>query len=595
MSFLKAMLASLVGTFLALLLIFLLFIVIIAAAGNENVEVKANSILHIKLDEPIAEREASGNLNFDPIMGTSENKLGLNLFIDNLRRAQTDDNIKGIFLEVGNIAGAPSSLLDVRNSLNDFKNSGKWIVAFGEYYSQGAYFVASAADEVYMFPEGAFDWRGLNAEVMFYKKMLDKLEIEMQVIRGKNNKFKSAVEPFIYDQMSPENKEQIATFIGDIWKVMLEKIADSRQVTTQDLNTWADSLSFMDNQQLLNARLLDGLKYKDEVMDLLENKMGIQDSTAGASTDLHFISLANYSTSNDEARDNDNLGVSKGRVAVVYAVGDINSGEGNDDMIGSDRIAAALRKARTDEKVKAIVLRVNSPGGSALASDVIWRETQLIKQSGKPFVVSMGDYAASGGYYIACAADKIFANPNAITGSIGVFGLMPNMQKFLDNKIGITTDRYETNPHADILSLAKPLDAIEMSAMQGMVDDIYNDFINHVAQGRNMNVAEVDSIGQGRVWSGEDAKNLGLVDELGDLEDAIKAAATMAGLSEYATKELPILQDPLQEMIKAITGDKEASILGKVGEELGIPIEKLTEVRKMRGVQARMPFIMEIK
>ncbi|MDZ4750227.1 MAG: signal peptide peptidase SppA [Flavobacteriales bacterium] len=595
MSFLKAMLASLVGTFLALLLIFLLFIVIIAAAGNENVEVKANSILHIKLDEPIAEREASGNLNFDPIMGTSENKLGLNLFIDNLRRAQTDDNIKGIFLEVGNIAGAPSSLLDVRNSLNDFKNSGKWIVAFGEYYSQGAYFVASAADEVYMFPEGAFDWRGLNAEVMFYKKMLDKLEIEMQVIRGKNNKFKSAVEPFIYDQMSPENKEQIATFIGDIWKVMLEKIADSRQVTTQDLNTWADSLSFMDNQQLLNARLLDGLKYKDEVMDLLENKMGIQDSTAGASTDLHFISLANYSTSNDEARDNDNLGVSKGRVAVVYAVGDINSGEGNDDMIGSDRIAAALRKARTDEKVKAIVLRVNSPGGSALASDVIWRETQLIKQSGKPFVVSMGDYAASGGYYIACAADKIFANPNTITGSIGVFGLMPNMQKFLDNKIGITTDRYETNPHADILSLAKPLDAIEMSAMQGMVDDIYNDFINHVAQGRNMNVAEVDSIGQGRVWSGEDAKNLGLVDELGDLEDAIKAAATMAGLSEYATKELPILQDPLQEMIKAITGDKEASILGKVGEELGIPIEKLTEVRKMRGVQARMPFIMEIK
>jgi protease-4 len=310
-------------------------------------------------------------------------------------------------------------------------------VAYGEFFTQGAYFIASAANEVYMVPEGLLDWKGLNAEVMFFKKVLDKLEIEMQIIRGRDNKFKSAVEPFMYEQMSPENKKQVATFIDDIWKVMLEKIASNRSVSTADLNTWADSLSMMNNQKAVDAHLLDGLIYKDEVYDMIESKLGIADSVAGASTNMKFISLSDYNSSNAEKRDTENASLSKGRIAIVYAVGDINSGEGNDESIGSDRIAAALKKARTDEKVKAVVLRVNSPGGSALASDVIWRETELIKASGKPFVVSMGDYAASGGYYISCSADKIYANANTITGSIGVFGIVPNAQKFLDNKIGI--------------------------------------------------------------------------------------------------------------------------------------------------------------
>jgi protease-4 len=594
MSFFKAMLASLVGTLLALLLITFLFMIIISALGEQKIVVDENSVLHITLDEPLGERELENDLNFDPIMGNTESKLGLNLFIDNLRRAQGDNKIKGIFLEMGNVSGAPSSMLDVHNAISEFRNSGKWVVAYGEFFTQGAYFIASAANEVYMVPEGLLDWKGLSAEVMFYKKVLDKLEIDMQIIRGRDNKFKSAVEPFMYEQMSPENKQQIATFIDDIWRVMLEKISSNRNVNVADLNLWADSLSIMNNQKAVDVHLLDGLKYKDEVYDLLEAKMGISDSTAGASSKLKFISLSNYNSSVSESRDVERASLSKGKVAIVYAVGDINSGEGNDESIGSDRIAEALKKARTDEQVKAVVLRVNSPGGSALASDVIWRETELIKASGKPFVVSMGDYAASGGYYISCSAHKIYANANTITGSIGVFGIVPNTEKFLDNKIGITVDRYETNPHADLYSGIKALDGKEMSTMQQMVDDIYDDFLKRVAAGRKMTSAQVDSIGQGRVWSGEDAKNLGLVDEIGDLDDAVKAAAGMAGLSEYVIKELPMMLDPLQEAIKAFTGGNETSMMTKVGEELGIPLEKLLEARKMKGIQARLPFILQL-
>lgn len=594
MSFFKAMLASLVGTLLALLLITFLFMIIISALGEQKIVVDENSVLHITLDEPVGERELENDLNFDPIMGNTESKLGLNIFIDNLRRAQGDNKIKGIFLEMGNVSGAPSSMLDVHNAISEFRNSGKWVVAYGEFFTQGAYFIASAANEVYMVPEGLLDWKGLSAEVMFYKKVLDKLEIDMQIIRGRDNKFKSAVEPFMYEQMSPENKQQIATFIDDIWRVMLEKISSNRNVNVADLNLWADSLSIMNNQKAVDVHLLDGLKYKDEVYDLLEAKMGISDSTAGASSKLKFISLSNYNSSVSESRDVERASLSKGKVAIVYAVGDINSGEGNDESIGSDRIAEALKKARTDEQVKAVVLRVNSPGGSALASDVIWRETELIKASGKPFVVSMGDYAASGGYYISCSADKIYANANTITGSIGVFGIVPNTEKFLDNKIGITVDRYETNPHADLYSGIKALDGKEMSTMQQMVDDIYDDFLKRVAAGRKMTSTQVDSIGQGRVWSGEDAKNLGLVDEIGDLDDAVKAAAGMAGLSEYVIKELPMMLDPLQEAIKALTGGNETSMMTKVGEELGIPLEKLLEARKMKGIQARLPFILQL-
>jgi protease-4 len=463
------------------------------------------------------------------------------------------------------------------------------VVAYAENFGQPEYYIASAANEVYMYPEGTFDWRGMNAEIMYYKKMFDKLGVEAQVIRGPNNKYKSAVEPYMYDHMSDENRSQMKLFIDDIWNTILNDIAESRKVEVAQLNMLADSLSFASNDAVANSGLVDGLRYRDEVMASLKTKVGMEPTADD--DDMHMIDLADYRS---QSGADEESGMGKEKVAVVYAVGGIESGEGDDETIGSERIAEALKEARENEKVKAIVLRVNSPGGSALASDVIWRETELIKQSGKPFYVSMGDYAASGGYYIACSADKIYANPNTITGSIGVFGVIPNMQKFLDEKLGITFDRYETNPHADLVSFVKPLDAQEMKAMQTMIGEIYNDFTGKVAKGRNMTQAQVDSIGQGRVWSGEDAKAIGLVDELGDLEDCVKAAAQAAGMSDYAVKELPTMVDPLQKLVEQLTGSKEAAVAKELLGEHYEVYRQAKAATQWQGVQARLPFILTI-
>ncbi len=600
MNFWKTLLASILGTILAFGLIILLFTVLIISAVSSgedegHVKLKENSVLHLELDQMISERSNDNDMNFNPMSFNSEKSMGLNGFVKDLERAKSDDKIKGIFLEVKGVGAAPSTILDMRKAIADFATSGKWVVAYAEDYTQGGYYLASAANEVYIYPQGSMDWRGVNAEVMFYKNMLDKLEIEAQVIRGPNNKFKSAVEPFIYDHMSPENKQQIETFIGDIWRVMLDGISEKRGVSVAQLNGLADSLALVVPEKALEAKLIDGLKYRDEIMALMKSKLGI--SADSKDEEINFIGLNDYhkNAKGDSNDDDSTPEYKKDKVAVVYAVGGIESGEGDDETIGSDRIAKALQKARLDDKVKAIVLRVNSPGGSALASDVIWRETELIKQSGKPFYVSMGDYAASGGYYISCSADKIFANANTITGSIGVFGILPNMQKFWNNKIGITFDRFETNPHADLVSANKPLDEKEMQYMTKMVADIYNDFTMKVATGRHMQQAQVDSIGQGRVWSGEDAKNLGLVDEIGNLQDCIKAVAAQAGLTDYAVKELPTQIDPFKKLVEELTGQEQAKVMKDVMGEHYKTYENARSFMQMKGVQARLPFMIEIK
>lgn len=597
MNFFKTLMASMLGTFLALGMLMLLVIMIIAAVfsgAEEKVEVKANSVLHIKLDDAFAERGNDNDFNFDPATFSSETKMGLNHFMKDLAKAKADDHIKGIFLEPSGIMAAPSTMLDIHRALEDFKSSGKWIVSYSEDYGQGAYYLGSVSNEIYLYPEGSLDWRGLNAEVMFFKKMLDKLEVEAQVIRGPNNKFKSAVEPFIYDHMSDENKMQVETFIGDIWRVMLDGISQSRGISVNQLNLYADSLAFVTPDKAAQAHMVDALKYRDEVMSIIKTKLGLDAATKDK--DVNMISLSDYHSNSKKKKDDKSTpDFKKDKVAVVYAVGAIESGEGNDETIGSERIAAALKSAREDEKVKAIVLRVNSPGGSALASDVIWRETELIKQSGKPFYVSMGDYAASGGYYISCSADKIFANANTITGSIGVFGIVPNMQKFWDNKLGITFDRFETNPHADMISANKPLDEAEMKAMQQMVTEIYGDFTSKVATGRKMTQAAVDSIGQGRVWSGEDAKNLGLVDELGNMQDCIAAAALQAGMTDYSVRELPELIDPFKKIMEDLTGKKEAQVMQEVLGDQYKTYQNIRDLAKIKGVQARLPFMLEIK
>lgn len=577
------------GTFAAFFLVIVLFVIMIAVAaagGEDKVSVKDNSVLHLKLNQAIVDRASKSDFNFGGSGFSSESKLGLNQLYDALEAAKTDDKIKGLFLEVELISAAPSTMLDVRNALLDFKNSGKWIIAYGENYSQGGYYIASAANEVYMFPTGTFDWRGLSTELMFFKKMFDKLEIEAQVIRGPNNKFKSAVEPFMYEQMTPENRQQISTYVGDIWKTMLEGISKERNVSIDFLNQAADSISLMDNDILKNSGLVNGLVYRDEIISNMKGKLGM---AADGKDEIDMIDLDNYMSTLEIKDKKDN------QIAVVYAEGAIESGEGDDETIGSDRIAKALKDARENEKVKAIVFRVNSPGGSALASDVIWRETELIKKSGKPLIVSMGDYAASGGYYISCSADRIFANPNTITGSIGVFGVIPNMQKFLNNKIGLTFDTYETNAHSDALTVTKPLDEYEMKVMESMVAQIYDDFTSKVAAGRKKTQAQVDSIGQGRVWSGEDALGLGLVDELGDMRAAIKYAAQMAGVSDYSTTDYPKMKDPFEEFVADLTGQKEASIMKEVlGDEFRF-YEQFKSIQNIRGIQARLPYFIVIR
>ncbi|MBL0316788.1 MAG: signal peptide peptidase SppA [Flavobacteriales bacterium] len=598
MNFFKALIASTIGTLLAMVLIILIFVImIVSSVSGSDEKVKKltdNSILHIKLDEVITERSSEGEIKFQPGSFQSEANLGLNQFIEDLQDAAKDEKIKGIFLEPSSVMASPSTMLDVHKALEDFRASGKWIVAYSEDYSQGTYYLASTANEVYLYPEGSLDWRGINAEIMFFKKMLDKLEIEAQIIRGPNNKFKSAVEPFMYDHMSEANKVQVETFISDIWRIMLEGISQSRNISIESLNAYADSLMFVTPDKVAEYHMVDGLKYRDEVISILKSKVGM-DATA-KDDDMNLFSLNEYhSKKNEDDDDDDEPDYKKDKVAVVYAVGAIESGEGNDETIGSERIARALKEAREDEKVKAIVLRVNSPGGSALASDVIWRETKLIRDSGKTFYVSMGDYAASGGYYISCSAEKIYANPNTITGSIGVFGIVPNFQKFWDNKLGITFDRYETNPHADLISTNKPFDEKEMQAMQSMVTSIYDDFTSKVATGRNMTQANVDSIGQGRVWSGEDAKNIGLVDEIGNLDACVKAAAAKAGFTDYAVKDLPKMIDPFEEFMQQLTGQKQAKILQEILGDQYHSLANFKHLTEMRGIQARLPFFMEIK
>ncbi|MFM2316965.1 MAG: hypothetical protein RLZZ155_1297 [Bacteroidota bacterium] len=594
MTFWKTVWATLVGNFIASIIGTLITIGIIAAivaafSSSEDVSMENESILKIKLENSFTERGLdTPSFNLDG----AEDRIALRDLERVLRFAKTDERIEGVYLNIGAIEAAPAMLLEIHNTILDFKSSGKWVVAYSESYSQAGYFLASAANEVYMYPTGTFDWHGLNAEVMFYKKLLDQLEIEAQVIRGPNNKFKSAVEPFIYDHMSDENRLQMATFIDDIWKVMCERISAQRGVSVEELNASATSLRFINNNTLLQSKLIDGLLYPDEIAakmsarlkdrGMLEDDKKMDEEVISYNRYLDIVKL-------------EDLVSDVAQVAVVYAIGGIESGKGDDETIGSDRIAKALRDARLDEGIKAVVLRVNSPGGSALASDVIWREAELIKQSGKVFVVSMGDYAASGGYYIACGADRIFAQPNTITGSIGVFGIIPNLQNFLDHKLGITFDAYKTHEHANMMTLTSPLDTVQKRAMQVMVSNIYNDFTSKVALGRNISQNYVDSIGQGRVWSGEDALTIGLVDEMGGLREAVAYAAAKAGVSSNSILELPEMLDPLEEFFDNISGKSEDAILSRL---LGSRFKNYQDIRQLSNggkIQTRLPFYITVE
>ncbi len=585
-SFFKYLLASVLGVMIAGFLMFIITIVGITAmvsSQDEVVKIEPNTFLHMELSQPIMDRSNDNpfeTINFSDFSPTAQ--LGLDDIINNLKKAKDDENIKGIYLDFTVIPAGIATVEEIRNALLDFKESGKFIIAYADVYTQPSYYLASIADKVYLNPEGLLTFVGLRSEIMFFKEALEKIGIEPQIIR--HGKFKSAVEPFMYTKMSEENRLQIMTFMGSIWDHILNGISAERNISLKDLNALADNMTIKDAQSALDNGLIDGLKYKDEILDELAELTEQKDSKK-----LKSISIAKYTKVPDKKRKK----LEKNKIAVVYASGTVIMGEGQEGTIGSDRISRAIRKARKDSSIKAIVFRVNSGGGSALASEVIWREIKLAQEV-KPVIASLGDVAASGGYYIVAPAQKIIASPNTITGSIGVFGVLPNGKKLLNEKLGIHVDVAKTNNYADMGTFSRPLTAQEKEIIQYSVEDIYSTFVDHVAKGRNMTYEEVDEIGQGRVWSGSNAIEIGLIDGFGGLDDAIKLAAEAANIETYRTVDLPKLEDPFQMFMKELQGNVRVSILkNELGDQYKY-YENLKSITNQQGIQARMPFELEI-
>ena len=577
--FLKFTLAAAAGLMLGVFSIIIIFSILAASGDSKEVQLDKPYVLRLELNGEIQDRVEEMPFDLSEITGQDVNILGLNDILANIKKAKTDENIKGIYIEIGMISAGFATREEIRNALLDFKESGKFITTYSEIYTQGSYYLASVADYICMYPEGGMELRGLNSTIPFFTNALKKMGIEPQVIR--HGKFKSAVEPFMLTEMSDENREQIETYMGSIWEHFLKNVASDRELTRDRLNEMAENLEIQTTEDAVRLGLVDSLFYRDQFQNHLANLMEQENYD-----DINFVSLKKYNkVKNENARDK----FKKEKVAVIYAQGEIQSGEGSETVIGSERISKAIRKARKDEKVKAIVLRVNSPGGSALASDVIWREMKLANEE-KPVVVSMGDVAASGGYYIACASDKIYASPNTITGSIGVFGIMPNIEELMTDKIGITFDNVKTNKFADLGSVNRPLTQEEYDIIKKGVVDVYNTFTSKVAEGRDMSQENVDDIGQGRVWSGTNAMDINLIDEYGGLEAAVAGAAELAELEDYRIYELPEQKDPFQELLEQLEEDMQTSwIKYQLGDQYKY-YKTIQDIKHLKGVQARMPY-----
>ena len=580
-SFFKMVFASMLGLFLSFFLLFLFIIILVSAgSGSETIEIKENSILHLTFGGPIPDRSSDNPFSSLGFNGLGDTPMGLNEILDNLDKAAANPSVKGIFLDLTNLMTGIATIEEIRNALLDFKKSGKFIYAYSEVFSQPTYYLATVADKIYLHPTGLAELKGLRSEILFFKGTLDKLGVEPLVFR--HGKFKSAVEPFIQDKLSDSNREQVRTFLTSIWNHMLKGIAEGRKLPEEELRKIASEILVTNAPAAMQFKLVDDLKYRDEVLELLKTKTG-----AESIDKLELVTLSEIKDAEDtrEKRKGD-------KIAVVYAEGDIVDGEGQDGQIGSVECSKAIRKARLDEKVKAVVLRVNSPGGSALASETIWREVVLTKKV-KPVIVSMGNLAASGGYYIAAPADVIVASPNTITGSIGVFGLFFN-GKGLANQLGVTIDTVKTTPMADIMSSSRGVTAREAEIIQAEIERIYDNFISRVAEGRKMSKADVDSIAQGRVWTGADAKRLKLVDEFGGLDRAIELAAQKAKLDNYRIMELPFVKDPLEKILDKIGGkSKDAAIESVLGESYKY-YKQVERVQNMRNYQTRMPYEIDV-
>lgn len=584
--FLKYTLATITGIIIASFLFFIILLgslSAIMASGDKPVSINNNSILVLKAGLPIPDR---GNENpfasFDIINMEVTQTPGLNEILKNLEKAAKDDKIKGVLIENGLLNSGWATTEEIRNALSEFKSSGKFVISYSDYVlSQECYYLSTVADKIFMNPGVMLDFKGLSSEVMFFKDALEKLGIEVQVTR--HGKFKGAVEPFILDKLSEENKEQIRAYAGSIWDHIVKNISQSRNIPADRLNEIADNLEATVASNALNSGLVDGLIFRDVLIDTLKSLSGIKKDK-----DLELVSMLKYSKVAEKKSAS-----SSSKISVIYAEGNIVMGDGNETNIGGNRYAQLIRKERKDSTVKAIVLRVNSPGGSAVASDIMWRELQLAAEV-KPVVVSMGNYAASGGYYISAPATKIYANPTSISGSIGVFGLLPNASRLLEDKLGLKSEVVMTNRNSDFPSFTRPMNETEKKVMQLNIEQIYGDFVSKVAQGRKMENDEVDSIGQGRVWSGSGALSIGLVDEFGGLRDAVKGAASLAGIDEYSVRELPYAEDPYLKLLSQLSGEVKMNMLKK---ELGTTVRYyniIKEIGEMTGVQARLPYFIDI-
>lgn len=588
MNFIKTFFASCLGSLVAMAIIIILCIGFITAAvsgltsGDSQVLVDDNSVLHLNLNTTITEQEIENPLEGIPIPGAGESPIGLLQLKEAIRYAETDSKIKGIYLDVSLFRGGLAKGKEIREALKHFKESGKWIIAYSEFYSETSYYIASVADQVYLNPEGELEFNGLAVEVSFFKKLFDKLEIHPEIFRV--GEFKSAVEPFMLDKMSDANRMQLKELIENINQHSLSDIASSRKIENTVLADISAHMRVTNPKEAYANHLVDSLVYFDQVQHEIRTRLGFSEEEK-----IKLIKYGKYK----KAVHHDQT--SKNEIAVIVADGDILPGKGEDDNIGSDTFAEELRKARTNDRVKAIVLRINSPGGSALASDVMWREVRLASKA-KPIIASMSDFAASGGYYLAMGCDSIVAQPNTITGSIGVFSVLFDMSDFLDKKIGITFDEVKTGDAGDLATITRPLTEVEKSIWQKRTNDIYASFTTKAAEGRRMKVDDLRKIASGRVWSGAQAKENGLVDILGDFETAVKAAASKAGIGDdyklkYYPKRKPFFEQWFSGMEESV---KTKALKEELGDNYQI-LERVKEVKQLQGTQARLPFELQFR
>jgi protease-4 len=584
MKFLSNVLAVIVGLLVFWVLAFFILAGIIAiSAGSAEVEINENSLLHIRLNGVVlVERSPDEDLSLPPLPFVGNvSTVGINQIIKAIKTAGENEEIKGIYLESGLLAAGQSHVLEIRNALEDFKESGKFIVAYGEYFTETGYFLCSVADEIYLNPIGDLEFNGFAATPLFFRGLLEKIEVEPVIFRV--GEFKSAVEPFIQDKMSEENRLQTEAYLKDLNGILVREVAQSRSLSVETVQDINNNMSVRTNQDAVDLGLIDALWYDDQVKARLREKLGLEEEAAINSITISGINQ----TSTEKNR------LSRDQVAVIVADGEIVGGEAP-DQIGSEAFLREIRKARKNKDIKAIVLRINSPGGSVVASEVIWRELSEA-QKAKPLIASMSNYAASGGYYIAAPADTIVAQPNTITGSIGIFGILFNAQGLLNNKLGITTDAVTTGTYSDFLNPTKPLSDTEKDMMQTKVQEGYDTFIQRVAEGRAMNKEAVMSIAGGRVWSGVAAKEIGLVDVLGGLDEAIRIAAEKAGLEqEYRVVYYPKQKSFLERLMDDFGADVQGTYQRlKFGNSYEF-YQTLERIKRLEGRMALLPFLLEI-